>query len=745
MVIGNMYRWADSDPVTGTTENILFPMGTASGVYRPITVSFTGTAAASQAQMLRVAHTDAAVTGTVGIPFTTGTITINKLTPAYWTVGMYNQANTDLLTPLTNPKITVGAGGFTYGDITKIRAVYRLTNEQNTWLLPGTFDGAYYDINGIATVIHSGVTGWSLEPQQLFAIGYQSNLAVANAIADQTLTVGGASYTKTIQAAPAVFSGAVGALTYTVSSSVPAVATVSVAAGVLTVNPVSAGIAVITLTATDVNGDQISTTFKVTVNVAPTFTLPVVTTYPMNEGTTQNVTFAASATGQTVALSMLAGNPAYATFTAETGVLALAPGYDVVTTGSKTDSVTVRATASPSGLTTDQKIYVTVTNVNRAPVFTAQLANRSIKNDSSFTFTYTATDADGQTLTYMLVPVTPAYTGTATVGALTGLLTFAPTFADAGKVFSVGVKVTDGIDTLASTVALVTVTYARSKGDVDGNGWVQAVDASKILGHVVGLELITGAENLYAADVNNDSQVGALDASWVLYYVVNGSFPTPKMGAVNGNVSWGDISISADIVTIPLKLSEGANVLSANVSINLDKSLASLEKVSSNLPEGWIIEKHLTDAGKLNIALAGLKPLDDGSFVNLSLKLLNKEARMSLEGTVALNDQLTSMLKSLSVGQIPTEFGLSQNYPNPFNPTTKIHYQLPQNSKVSLVIYDMLGQRVKTLISSEHEAGYYTVEWNGLSDNGTYVASGLYIYRLKAGSYVATQKMNFVK
>jgi hypothetical protein len=738
-IVGNLYRWANS----GTEESYLFPLGTATGVYRPITVTFTS--GVSTTQMIRVSHTNAAPTGTVGIPFTTGTITINKLTPAYWTVGMYDEDNTDLLTPATNPKITVGAGGFTYGDITKIRSVYRLTNDANTWLLPGTFDGSYYDMNGVATVIHSGIQGWALEPQQLFAIGYQSNLAVANAIAAQTLTVGGAAYTKTIQASPAVFSGAIGALTYTVSSSVPAVATASESAGVLTVTAVSAGTAVITLTATDVNGDQVSTTFNVTAYVTPTFTLPAVTTYSMKEGTTQNVTFAASATGQTVALSMLAGNPVYATFTSGTGVLALAPGFDVVTTGSKTDSVTIRATASPSGLTTDQKIYVTVSDSNRAPVFIAQLTSRTIKNDSTLTFTYTATDADGQALSYSLVPITPTFAGTAAVGTSTGVLTFTPVFADAGKTFSVRVNVTDGTNTVTSTAASVTVEYRRSKGDVNGDAIINDGDAVVILRHVVGLTPITGDENRYAADVNNDGTIGALDAAWVLYYFAFGSFPLGKLGAVNGEVSWGDVTNKSDIVTIPLKLSGGTNVLSAFVSLTIDKNLASLENVSSSLPGGWQIVHHVTDAGKLNIALAGLKPLEDGNFVNLSLKLLNKEAKMNIEGSAALNDELTSMLKSLSVRQIPTQFGLSQNYPNPFNPTTKIQYQLPQNANVKLAVYDMLGQKVKTLLSSEQEAGYYTVEWNGLSDNGTYVTSGLYVYRLEAGSYVATKKMNFVK
>ncbi len=94
---------------------------------------------------------------------------------------------------------------------------------------------------------------------------------------------------------------------------------------------------------------------------------------------------------------------------------------------------------------------------------------------------------------------------------------------------------------------------------------------------------------------------------------------------------------------------------------------------------------------------------------------------------------------------VPSEFSLSQNYPNPFNPTTRIKFTLPQNSFVTIKIYDMLGREIKTLINQEMTAGSYSIDWNAENNLGSNVSSGMYIYRITAGSFVATKKMVLIK
>ena len=94
---------------------------------------------------------------------------------------------------------------------------------------------------------------------------------------------------------------------------------------------------------------------------------------------------------------------------------------------------------------------------------------------------------------------------------------------------------------------------------------------------------------------------------------------------------------------------------------------------------------------------------------------------------------------------LPTEFMLDQNYPNPFNPSTTIKYGLPEDSNVSLVIYDIRGNTVRTIDSGSQTAGWYEHVWNGMNDEGQPVSTGLYLTRLRAGSYTKTIKMLYLK
>jgi len=85
------------------------------------------------------------------------------------------------------------------------------------------------------------------------------------------------------------------------------------------------------------------------------------------------------------------------------------------------------------------------------------------------------------------------------------------------------------------------------------------------------------------------------------------------------------------------------------------------------------------------------------------------------------------------------------NYPNPFNPETVIHYVLPEQSDVRLVIYNVLGQQVRELVNAFQTSGRYQVRWDGRNALGAQVTSGVYIYRLVAGSQVEMRKMILVK
>ena len=89
----------------------------------------------------------------------------------------------------------------------------------------------------------------------------------------------------------------------------------------------------------------------------------------------------------------------------------------------------------------------------------------------------------------------------------------------------------------------------------------------------------------------------------------------------------------------------------------------------------------------------------------------------------------------------PTDFTLEQNYPNPFNPETTIRYSLPQETKVELTIFNVLGQKITTLLSKVQVAGSHRIQWNGLDAHGRSMPSGVYIYRIKAGQFIDSRRL----
>ena len=93
----------------------------------------------------------------------------------------------------------------------------------------------------------------------------------------------------------------------------------------------------------------------------------------------------------------------------------------------------------------------------------------------------------------------------------------------------------------------------------------------------------------------------------------------------------------------------------------------------------------------------------------------------------------------------PEAYSLEPNHPNPFNPRTTISYRLPKTAQVSLIIYNLLGQEVRLLVDTHQRVGFHQAVWDGRDRLGRTVASGVYLYRLRAGDYSETRKMILLK
>ncbi|MBO6792864.1 MAG: T9SS type A sorting domain-containing protein [Balneolaceae bacterium] len=180
---------------------------------------------------------------------------------------------------------------------------------------------------------------------------------------------------------------------------------------------------------------------------------------------------------------------------------------------------------------------------------------------------------------------------------------------------------------------------------------------------------------------------------------------------------------TTEVVAVPSN-SEGEDAVLTLTLETVDALLASADlEVGQSADFIWTV---MVNAGGDTLAAADSYDIESNTFVTTYNELT-----------------LTRGLSTSNENEfgIPSEFALKQNYPNPFNPSTNINFALPQSSKVTLTVYDMLGRKVATLLNgSEMPAANHSVQFDASA-----LASGMYIYRIEAGSFVSTRKMMLIK
>jgi hypothetical protein len=238
-----------------------------------------------------------------------------------------------------------------------------------------------------------------------------------------------------------------------------------------------------------------------------------------------------------------------------------------------------------------------------------------------------------------------------------------------------------------------------------------------------------------------------VDAQDVVYDL---SFSTSATGKIAGGKPAGSstVTVNFDTATI-VPASISASMIEINSTpcqtVTIDSSGAG-GVITITVPSGLTIDNNSFVNIKFNES-AGLDNNSQKGAFKVSVKTSSDTTYSSIAGSNG--DYILSELQSFVVNSllaIPKEFALKQNYPNPFNPATTIAFNLPRNSKVSLVIYDILGKKLAELLKDKkYEAGSWKVVWEGTDHFGKRVASGIYFYRIKAGDYIKIRKMTLIK
>ena len=213
--------------------------------------------------------------------------------------------------------------------------------------------------------------------------------------------------------------------------------------------------------------------------------------------------------------------------------------------------------------------------------------------------------------------------------------------------------------------------------------------------------------------------------------------PAPPSGTFDAALTWGSDRYYSQL------LDGGADNADVEHELGLALAFDSANSITISWNNsGWdslLTSAVLQDA--FGGAMINVDMLTDSSYTVdnpafTGLKLFVTPSSVGLENTLALEDNFYLQ---------PETFGLDNAYPNPFNPSTEISYSVSEGGMVDLVVYDVLGRKINTLVSAYHEPNRYRAVWNGTDENGFKVSAGVYFYRMSTESYSDVKKIILLK
>ena len=181
-------------------------------------------------------------------------------------------------------------------------------------------------------------------------------------------------------------------------------------------------------------------------------------------------------------------------------------------------------------------------------------------------------------------------------------------------------------------------------------------------------------------------------------------------------------------------------------SIDIDSDVSYLTTITLNYFGNVYTLEYESDTSTVSIPgydwaeLMTAQNIDIRTF-QYSVKASDEEFEILSEGEFVFQNTSLSIDENIS----PLVFSLQQNYPNPFNPITTLKYDLPEDSFVSIIVYDMLGNVVNKLVNKNQNSGYKSIQWNATNNSGQPVSAGVYLYTIEAGDFRQTKKMVLLK
>ena len=338
---------------------------------------------------------------------------------------------------------------------------------------------------------------------------------------------------------------------------------------------------------------------------------------------------------------------------------------------------------------------------------------------------------------------------------------------------------------LLSNVKLITLTpYQKIAADVTGNKDVSGLDASFVLRYYVGLipefpvkkdwtfvptsfpiddsNWSTAPDSIRYEPLNSDKT--NQDFVGIVYGDVSGNWQLPTVtpehwlaqSNLQPNLSVGTLQQDKDgHYALPIVVTDVSDLFAMGLTCQYDQNqiqfvAAELKATTSQQPMLFYNDCN----GTIKLGIATAHPIN-GNMATIRLHFKPTASIQKIQSSsfsipeFSINGKLYQVnaqrIETKLATALPQQYELSQNFPNPFNAETLIKYQLPQAGYIAINIYNLLGQKIRTMVAEEKEAGFYQFTWDGRDDWNEVVGSGEYLCQMRAGDFVAVRKVVLIR
>ena len=314
---------------------------------------------------------------------------------------------------------------------------------------------------------------------------------------------------------------------------------------------------------------------------------------------------------------------------------------------------------------------------------------------------------------------------------------------------------TDNYGDLESRHSNIACTVPFTPGDADFDSEVTINDVLAVVDFILEEDVPT-EDQFRNCDVNIDESINIADVVMMVDIIFGG--PGRIVGFDAGEIAYIDLITDFEKSRLTFDIEYNGPVRGIEFELKYDPSMVTVRSPSLlNFQENVMVSYSEKEEGILKILAANLQggriEATDNSFMSILVEFIGNErdiAHVTLEGIhlAGADGSLINHLartNSSEVKVIPGAFALHQNFPNPFNPSTEIRFDLPEAGNVNLAIYNLMGQKIRTLSSVNMTPGYHAIIWDGTNDMGSQVATGMYFYSIQSNNFQATKKMLFLK